>query len=151
MATEVKSKQKNGETLYQLRSTISDELLHDEKWVTEKEAKRALMTKAFWDFTEKIVEIDKCFPSNYRINDEPPQNRLNFAGYLLDNNYYKDNGEKLDKDFQQILKDQDFQIQDFDLNDRYSEIEAEIIKWNIDGTQTAGTLTRNLIKLLNVK
>ena len=32
----------------------------------------------------------------------------------------------------------------------YSEIETLIIKWNIDGTKTAGSLTRDIIKLLNV-
>jgi len=150
MATEVKSKQENGETLYQLRSSISDELLHEEEWVTEKEAKKALMSSEFWNFAQKIVEIDKCFPSNYRVNYEPPKNRFNFPGYCLEN-YYKDSGEKLNQDFQEILKDQNFQIQDFDLNDRYSEIERAIIEWSNDGTKTAGTLTRNLIKLINVK
>jgi len=32
----------------------------------------------------------------------------------------------------------------------YSEIEPLIIKWNIDGTKTAGSLTRDIMKLLNV-
>jgi hypothetical protein len=32
----------------------------------------------------------------------------------------------------------------------YSEIETLIIKWNIDGTKTAGSLTRDIMKLLNV-
>ena len=31
----------------------------------------------------------------------------------------------------------------------YSEIEQEIIRWSNDGTQTAGTLTRTIMKLLN--
>jgi len=30
----------------------------------------------------------------------------------------------------------------------YSEIENLIITWNIDGTKTAGSLTREIIKLL---
>jgi hypothetical protein len=32
----------------------------------------------------------------------------------------------------------------------YSEIETLIIRWNIDGTKTAGSLTRDIMKLLNV-
>jgi hypothetical protein len=30
----------------------------------------------------------------------------------------------------------------------YSEIETLIIRWNIDGTKTAGTLTRQIMKLI---
>ena len=30
----------------------------------------------------------------------------------------------------------------------YSEIETLIIKWNIDGTKTAGSLTRDIMKLI---
>ena len=33
--------------------------------------------------------------------------------------------------------------------DLYSKIENLIITWSIDGTKTAGTLTRQIIKLLN--
>lgn len=33
--------------------------------------------------------------------------------------------------------------------DIYSKIENLIMTWSIDGTQTAGTLTRQIIKLLN--
>ena len=34
-------------------------------------------------------------------------------------------------------------------NKLYSEIEREIIMWSNDGTQTAGTLTRTIMELLN--
>ena len=33
----------------------------------------------------------------------------------------------------------------------YSEIETLIIKWNIDGTKTAGSLTRDIMKLIENK
>ena len=33
-------------------------------------------------------------------------------------------------------------------NNLYSEIEHLIIQWNIDGTKTAGSLTRDIMKLL---
>ena len=31
----------------------------------------------------------------------------------------------------------------------YSKIEQEIIKWNIDGTKTAGELTRNIMSIIS--
>jgi len=34
-------------------------------------------------------------------------------------------------------------------NELYQEIEIAIIKWSNDGTQTAGTLTREIINILN--
>ena len=39
-----------------------------------------------------------------------------------------------------VLNDEDGKL--------YSEIEALIIRWNIDGTKTAGTLTRQIIGLI---
>jgi len=33
----------------------------------------------------------------------------------------------------------------------YSEIETLIIRWNIDGTKTAGSLTRDIMKLIENK
>lgn len=38
---------------------------------------------------------------------------------------------------------------DFDLY--YSDIEHAIISWSLDGTKTAGTLTRKIIKILKSK
>ena len=32
--------------------------------------------------------------------------------------------------------------------DLYSKIESSIISWSIDGTQTAGTLTREIMELI---
>lgn len=36
----------------------------------------------------------------------------------------------------------------YDKNNLYSEIEHLIIQWTIDGTRTAGSLTRDIMKLL---
>jgi hypothetical protein len=33
-------------------------------------------------------------------------------------------------------------------NELYSEIETLIIRWSIDGTKTAGSLTRQIMKLI---
>lgn len=34
------------------------------------------------------------------------------------------------------------------LNDHYAEIETAIIRWTIDGTKTAGALTREIIEII---
>ena len=35
-----------------------------------------------------------------------------------------------------------------DENELYSAIEAAIIRWNLDGTKTAGSLTRDIISII---
>lgn len=60
---------RNKEGKYQLISTVSGEKHHEEGWISEDEAKKTLITNAFWDFMEKVVEIDFEFPNRYRVND----------------------------------------------------------------------------------
>jgi hypothetical protein len=38
-----------------------------------------------------------------------------------------------------------------DENELYSAIEAAIIRWNLDGTKTAGELTREIISIIKQK
>ena len=56
---------KNKDGLYQMISSFDDEKIHKEKWVSEHEAKRVLINRAFWDFFDKMVEIDVDFPLGY--------------------------------------------------------------------------------------
>lgn len=67
MGLEVK---RNAKGEYQLKSTISGELYHDEKWVSEDEAKRCLIESAYCKFLEEAVKIDMEFPGHYRVNDK---------------------------------------------------------------------------------
>ena len=61
-----------------------------------------------------------------------------------DGNYYKLVGDNEHKEWDEV------NIYKQNKQTLYSEIETLIIKWNIDGTKTAGSLTRDIIKLLNV-
>ena len=61
-----------------------------------------------------------------------------------DGKYYKLVGDNEHKEWDEV------NIYKQNKQTLYSEIETLIIKWNIDGTKTAGSLTRDIIKLLNV-
>jgi hypothetical protein len=103
--------------MYQLRSTISDELYHTENWVTVDGAKKALMESQIWKFCEKIVEIDIEFPHAYRIGDMPPKiysdkTIQRFCEYALNNYYGKGGGKKLNDDFHAIINRLGVEIQD---------------------------------------
>jgi hypothetical protein len=95
--------------MYQLRSTISDELYHTEDWVSIDGAKKALMESKVWNFAEELIKVDMEFPDFYSINGKTPKahsdvNIKNFGLYALNNYYSKGGGKKLDEDFQAILK-----------------------------------------------
>jgi hypothetical protein len=60
---------RNKKGLYKAKSTISDELIHDKKWITEDELKKALIEREFFNFVEKVIKIDMEFPSGYYVND----------------------------------------------------------------------------------
>jgi hypothetical protein len=72
MGLEVKRHKGNGR--YQLISTVSDERIHEKPWLTEDEAKKVLIERAFWRFIDDVNKIELDFPDTYRINDEPPKN-----------------------------------------------------------------------------
>jgi len=67
MGIEIK---RNSKGLYKAKSTISDELIHDKKWVTEDELKKTLIEREFFNFVEKVIKIDMEFPSGYQVNDQ---------------------------------------------------------------------------------
>lgn len=61
---------RNSKGLYKATSTISDELLHDKKWITEDELKKVLIEREFFNFVEKVIKIDMEFPNGYHVNDQ---------------------------------------------------------------------------------
>jgi len=65
MGLEIK---RNKKGLFQLKSSVDDNLIHDEKWITEDEAKAALIERAYWDFIRSVIEIDMEFPNEYHVN-----------------------------------------------------------------------------------
>lgn len=66
MGLEIKQNKK-GE--FSLISTITDERLHDKKWISESEAKKILIEDLVWDTYQNIIKIDRCFPkAGYAID-----------------------------------------------------------------------------------
>lgn len=61
---------RNSKGLYKAKSTISDELIHEKKWITEDELKKTLIEREFFNFVEKVIKIDMEFPSGYHVNDK---------------------------------------------------------------------------------
>lgn len=154
MGCEIKTKIVKGEKLYQIRSTNSNELYHTKKWVTLDEAKKCMIESKFWRFFQDIVEIEKTFPIGYSVDgivQHPAKGEKMFAEFVLKTYFAKNGAQKLDADFQEILKKHDIQLQDPNIDKHYSNIERLIINWNNDGTKTAGDLTRQIISLLENK
>jgi hypothetical protein len=61
---------RNREGLYKAKSTISDESLTGDGWMTEDEFKKVLIQRAYFKFVEDVIKIDLEFPSGYRVNDK---------------------------------------------------------------------------------
>lgn len=62
--------ERNEAGLYRATSTISDESITDDKWVTEDEFKKILIERAFWRFAEETIKIDMDFPNGYTVNEK---------------------------------------------------------------------------------
>jgi len=84
--------------LYQLISSVSDERLHDEKWITEKDAKALLIEKAWWDFIKNSIEIYMDFPNGYGNHNRADRKGLE---WLIANW----NDEKIKQKFDEICKE----------------------------------------------
>ncbi|MFM2393081.1 MAG: hypothetical protein RLZZ546_1063 [Bacteroidota bacterium] len=110
MGLEIK-RNKKGE--YSLTSTVSDESYHPEKkWITEDEAKKLLIERAFYKFVEDAIQIDMTFPNRYTVNDKyhyddkiPNFNEW-YLGILKDDNH----GKKLFEKFNEVLKKHDMDL-----------------------------------------
>ncbi len=60
---------KNKAGKYRLVSTITDTNISDNKeWLSEKEAKKALLDRAFWDFVNSVIAIQEDFPIGRVLN-----------------------------------------------------------------------------------
>ena len=100
---------RNKENKYQLISGISDERLHKEKWISEKEAKKILIGRAFWRFFQDVMDIDCEFPGGYSCNGkvyERPkgvemgvEKHLRFAKAKNSNELLKQEWERLKKEY----------------------------------------------------
>ena len=108
MGTEIK---RNKDGLYQLKSTISDEYLHDKnKWITENEVKQIFIENAFCSFVEKAMGIYLDFPNGYTVND-----RREFNRHLKEYQYKKNKDNplgynKIFKDFNNVIDELKLEI-----------------------------------------
>lgn len=97
---------KKGE--YNMISTISNEQIHEEKWISEKEAIKTLILRQWFDFVEKTIKIYMEFPAGYQVNDrfELHEKRALGSKWMLDN--WDD--KSINKKFGEICKDLDIVI-----------------------------------------
>ena len=86
---------------YKMKSTISDEQLHDKKWIDIDEAKKVLMERELNIFIEKIIEIDMDFPNGYMANGKLSNMNKKFNKWILDI-YEKENFQDIEDKFAEI-------------------------------------------------
>ena len=86
--------------------------------------------KRVWDRVAKLREEGKLppLPTEEELKDEPT---------ALANSKYREEAEA--KNLVRIYDDK---------KAIYSQVEEMIIRWNIDGTRTAGSLTREILKII---
>ena len=91
MGTEIK-RNKKGQS--QLNSSITDELLHDKRWISAEEAKLIIIYRAYYDFCIRVIEIDGNFPADFKGVSEDghivyfggDKNGSKFISSVYDNN-----------------------------------------------------------------
>ena len=107
-------KKKDGK--YKIKSSVSDERLHEKKWITEEEVKVVLIERAFWKFIQDAVQIDMDFLAHYHVNDKfvpYPEDKISFNKWWLDNGCkYKPLYEKFKKMYQDLDLDLDMKFEE---------------------------------------
>lgn len=102
MGTSIK---KNKDGLYQLKSTVSNEVLHKKKWITEDDAKKVFIEKILWKAIEDIVCVEMDFPYGYFINGKmqiPLTDRKRGLEFILE--CYKSDEDGIYKKFMEVIK-----------------------------------------------
>jgi len=89
---------------YQMKSSISNERLHDKLWISENEAKKTLIIREFYKFVNESIKIFMDFPSRYTINGVSSKSRSDGLHFLMEN------GNKVDEKFNEICKELDIRI-----------------------------------------
>ncbi len=102
---------RNEEGLYKLISSFTDKPYH-KGWITQEEAKAILINNAFWEFAEKVIELDVDFPFGYCVNgkreiDNKKKRGCNVTLELMQKN---DGGKATYKMFKEILKKHDIKF-----------------------------------------
>jgi len=84
---------KNENGLYNVKSTISNEQLHDSNFVGKEEVKRILINTEMWKLVDKILEIDYSFPNGYFINGKKTHKKGFYDYYQT----FKNDEERINK------------------------------------------------------
>jgi len=106
MGLEIK---RNNKGKYNMKSTISDEQIHEEKWISEKEAIKTLILRQWFRFVEESIKIYIEFPAGYQVNGQFEfEKGKNGSGsrWMLDNW----NDKAINKKFRKICKELDIVI-----------------------------------------
>lgn len=59
---------KNDNNEYHIVSSVSDECIHDNEWISIDEAKKILIEREFFRFMDSAIQINMDFPNGYSIN-----------------------------------------------------------------------------------
>jgi hypothetical protein len=97
---------------YQLSSSISDESHHPtQQWITQDEAKKLLIERAFWKFVEQAIEIDMEFPTQYNVNDRfCDDENPSCAEWMVKNAYGEGGNERVAEKFNELCKKHDLDL-----------------------------------------
>ena len=101
---------KNRKGQYNMKSTISGEQVHEEKWISEKEAFKELILRQWFNFVEESIKIYMEFPSGYHVNGERKiiKEKHCIGGRWIIDNWNDD--EAINKKFGEICKELDIVI-----------------------------------------
>lgn len=69
----------NQDGLFNLVSSISDDQLHDEQYITQEQAALILIDRLQLDYMAKVIEVAMTFPSGYMVNGKYSQQNYNSA------------------------------------------------------------------------
>ena len=127
-------------TEYQQQMTGSnaefiDDEYHFQKWVEDQidnDGWTEEMEKRYWE--------EQC-PDPFATSEELAQTEN--SGSIFPSDLFYDDEYYKSTYFPSIEEENE--------NRLYSDIEASIIRWNIDGTKTAGSLTREILAIIKKK
>lgn len=105
---------RNSKGQYNMKSSISNEQIHDEKWISEKEAIKVLILRKWFDFVESSIRTYIEFPDGYQVNGKFKFGDKNGNGseWLL-----KKNWNSIDEKFREICKELDINFNEVNFNE----------------------------------
>jgi len=72
---------------YNIKSSVSNEQLHDKKWISENDVKILLIERLYIRFIEDSVKAYFDFPDRYMINSKIGKSNRKYYEFLEKNKY----------------------------------------------------------------